>query len=415
MPSDTFIRETIMQNNISIENAIASLLSNTHLPDVEKISLFDAAGRVLAEDIHARLNLPPFHRSAYDGFALSSEETKQACSENPVCFDVTEVITAGDFSSTPLKQGCAARIMTGAALPEGADCVINFERVTEKGNQVFIYAPLCAWQNVDRIGNEITEGSLLLNRGERLTPSHIGVLAAQGIDQVPVYKKPKAIILSTGSELLEPGDAHLPGKIYNSNLYVFRALLEIEGFQVVEGSHVADEKDSITDTLIRCSQKADLVITTGGASVGDKDFAHSALNASGADLLFAQAAIKPGSCCYAAVLGGALILSLSGNPGAALTAYYRIALSAVRKMAGRRDYTLREAMIPLAQTCSKTCQNPRILKGHTEIKDGTICFVAHEGQLNGMQASFLYMNALAELPPTDVPVMAGTMVRVFLP
>ncbi len=404
-----------MQTNISIENAISALLSSVPSPCLERVSLSCAAGRILAEDIYARINLPPFNRSAYDGFALRWEDTKKAGPGSPAAFEIMETITAGDFSTAPLKEGCAVRIMTGAALPEGADSVINFEKVTEQDNRILLSFPLSAWQNVDQTGAEIRCGTLLLHKGERLTPSHLGVLASQGIAEVPVCKKPKAVILSTGSELLAPGSEHVSGKIYNSNLYVFRALLEAEGFEIVDGLHVKDEANEISGAIQKLSAGADLMITTGGASVGDKDFAHSALALAGADILFAHAAMKPGSCIFAAKLNEALILSLSGNPGAALTAYYRICLPAIRLMAGRSDYMLREAMMPLARTCGKTCQNPRILKGHTEISEGKICFAAHEGQLNGMQASFLYMDAFAQLPPADVPIVAGTMVRVFFP
>ncbi len=404
-----------MQTNISIKNAISTLLASVPSPGFERVSLSCAGGRILAEDIYARINLPPFNRSAYDGFALRWEDTQKAEPESPAAFEITKTITAGDYSTTPLKEACAARIMTGAALPEGADCVINFEKVTEQDNMILLSAPLSAWQNVDQTGAEIRCGTLLLHKGERLTPSHLGVLASQGIAEVPVCKKPKAVILSTGSELLAPGSEHVSGKIYNSNLYVLRALLEAEGFEIVDGLHVKDEENEISGAIQKLSTGADLVITTGGASVGDKDFAHSALALAKADILFARAAIKPGSCIFAAKLDRTLILCLSGNPGAALTAYFSICLPAIRLMTGRSDYMLREAMMPLAKTCSKACQNPRILKGHTEISEGKICFVPHEGQLNGMQASFLYMDAFAQLPPTEVPVMAGTMVRVFFP
>ncbi len=404
-----------MKRNISIDDAVTSLLSCIHPGCIETAALSDALGRVLSEDICARINLPSFNRSAYDGFALKWEETTNACTESPAAFRITETITAGDFSTTVLENGCAVRIMTGAALPQGADCVINFERVSEDGTTLLVSDPLYEWQNVDRIGDEISLGAVLLKKGERLTPSHIGILASQGFAFVPVYQKPKAAILSTGSELQEPGTPHIDGKIYNSNLYVFRALLELEGFQVEREVHLNDEEASITEMLQKLSSEVDLIITTGGASVGDKDFALSALQKAQADILFAHAAIKPGSCCFGASLNNTLILSLSGNPGAALTSYYRIGLPAIRRMTGRNDYMLRECMLPLAKTCAKTSSNPRILKGHTEISGGKEYFAAHEGQTNGMQTSFLHMNALAELPPSARPIAAGTMVRVFFP
>lgn len=404
-----------MNEHVTIEKAIASLQSHSDPGGIETVPLAEAHDRILAGDVAARMDLPPFNRSAYDGFALHSSDTESASEKEPAALKVVETITAGDFSGHPLEHGCAVKIMTGAALPEGADCVINFERVSECSDTVFIKDPLSPWLNVDQKGDEIRRGRSLITDGEKLSPSHLGVLAAQGISEVSVYQRPKAAVISTGSELLTPGMAHTEGKIYNSNLYVLRSLLETEGYQVGACIHVNDEEDLITEAILQLSKEADLIITTGGASVGEKDYALRALKKSGAELLFAQVRMKPGSCCYGAVLNHAVIVSLSGNPGAALTSYYRIVLPAIRKMAGRRDFKLHEEILPLAAACRKTCADPRILKGHTEISDGTLQFAAHEGQLNGMQTSFLGMDALAQVPPTDKPVEAGTMVRVFFP
>ena len=255
----------------------------------------------------------------------------------------------------------------------------------------------------------------LFRAGELFTPAHIGVLASQGISEVRVYRKPRAAVISTGSELLAPGTVWEPGKIYDSNLYILRALLEREGYAADTCVHVPDDADSISGALRRFAPKHDLILTTGGASVGDKDLVPSALERAGAEVLFARVQMKPGSCCFGAVMGGALLVSLSGNPGAALTAYYRIALPAVRRLTGRGDYALRETVLPLRFEARKTGPNPRILKGHAETVEGVTYFAAHEGQKNGMQLSFLGMDALAELPPLNVPLGAGTKVRVFFP
>ena len=404
-----------MIKNISVQDAIASLLSGLPSPGVEDVPLARAAFRVLASDVTAQVNMPPFHRSAYDGFALRSRETEPAGAGAPVEFRITGTIAAGDFCPDPLPEGCTVRIMTGAPLPEGADCVINFERVTWTERTLSLKDSLKPWQNVDRRGDEVSAGSRLLEKGERLTGAHLGILASQGIEKVSVYRKPHAAVLSTGSELLLPGMSLLPGKIYNSNLYVFRALLEQEGYCAEDCSHTADDEDAICGAIRDLASHNDLILTTGGASVGDKDYICSALEHAGAQILFAHVDMKPGSCCYGARLGDTLVISLSGNPGAALTTFYRICLPAVRKLAGRRDFALREAMLPLADTCRKTCPSPRILKGHTETAGEVTRFVAHEGQKNGMLSSFLNMDALAELPPTDTPLPAGTLVRVLFP
>jgi molybdopterin molybdotransferase len=236
--------------------------------------------------------------------------------------------------------------MTGAPLPEGTDCVINFECVTQSEDMLFVSQPLHPWQNVDQQGDEIRFGTPLLKKGDRLTPFHLGLLASQGYGRIPVFKKPRAAILSTGSELVSPGLALSPGKIYDSNLYVFRALLEQEGCHVTQCCHVADEEDTIHTKLHELASRHDLIVTTGGASVGDKDYISRVLEQAGATILFSHIRMKPGSCCYGAKLGSCIVISLSGNPGAALTSWFLIALPVVRKLAGRQNFHLQEMVLP---------------------------------------------------------------------
>ena len=409
------ISNTIMIRNIPISDAVSALLSCTPPLSREEVPLDEAVGRVLAVSLQARVDLPPFHRSAYDGYALLSAATAHASEHAPAAFRITDTVTAGDCCRTPLEEGCCVRIMTGAPLPEGADCVINFECVTRKDDTLFLKQPLSPGQNVDRRGDEICCGAPLLEKEERLTPAHIGILASHGYDHITVYRRMRAAVLSTGSELLSPGQPLSPGKIYDSNLHVFRALLKQEGCGSLCCRHAADEEDTICRALLELAPGTDLIVTTGGASVGDKDYISRALEKAGARILFSHVSMKPGSCCLGAKLGNCLIVSLSGNPGAALTSWFLIALPAVRKLSGQSDYALREMVLPLADTWRKTCPCPRILKGHIETTGNTAHFVAHDGQKNSMQTSFLHMNALAELPPSDTPLPAGTPVRVVLP
>ena len=404
-----------MNRNVTIENAVSLLLEAVTLVKKETISVSRACGRTLADDVFAQLAMPPFNRSAYDGFALRSADTWKAKPTRPVTLPVVGTIMAGEYWPNMLSERNAVRIMTGAALPNGADCVINFEKVKENGKSITLPTPVAPWQNVDRKGDEVTEGALLLRGGERLTPFHVGILAAQGYTQVSVRRRPRAAILSTGCELTEAGAPLIQGRIYDSNLAVFRAQLERDGCEATETVRLPGDRAQICDTLQYLSCNNDLVVTTGGASAGDRDFMENALEECGARILFAHVQMKPGSCCFGAVLNGALILSLSGNPSAALTSYFRIMIPAIRKMSGRQDIWLKENILPLRSEYGKTCPCPRILKGHTETENGITRFVAHKGQGNAMQSSFLRMNAFAELPPTDHGFTEGTLVRVFYP
>lgn len=410
------MNDNASKEKVTIEEAVSLLLAQAEPVSVEEVGVQSADRRILAENINAKVSLPPFARSAYDGFAMRAVDTQGASAEHPVRLSVLGTVAAGEcWESSMVPEGSAVRIMTGAALPVGTDCVINFERVSESDGRIVLSCPLSPLQNVDRKGDEVREGAPLFSSGERLTPAHIGVLASQGIGAVHVYRKPKAAVFSTGSELAAIGQALPAGKIYDSNLYTLCASLEREGYDITESAHLPDDETVIRNELCRLAKSCDLILTTGGASVGDRDFAQKALISAGAELLFSRVRMKPGSCCFGARLGGALIVSLSGNPGAALTAYLRIALPAIRKIAGWQYFTLEEKLLPLQGGCRKKCPNPRILKGHTETVDGKTFFVCHEGQRNGMRMSFLHMNALAEVPPLDAPLAGGTPVRVFLP
>ena len=398
---------------VSIEEAVDLLLKNTNPVSDELLPVSNADRRVLAEDVSAVMDLPPFHRSAYDGFAFCAKDTESASAEHPISFPLDGAIMAGDWREEPVPPGHAVRIMTGAALPEGTDAVINFERVEERDGFVILPFPLSKWENVDQKGDELRQGAPLFCRGEKLTPAHLGVLAAQGIEEVCVYRKPRAAILSTGSELIQSGEVLRPGKIYSSNTQLLSAYLAREGVETTQAWYLPDDEGAITDALRKLSQGNDLVITTGGASVGEKDYAGSALRKSGAEMLFEHAIMKPGSCCYGARREGALIVSLSGNPGAALTAYFRIVLPAVRKLCGRTDVRLKEEVLPLKKGFPKINPYPRVIKGHVESSGGELMFVPHGGQKKGEQTAFIGLNALAELPATKEPFQAGVAVRVF--
>ena len=375
-----------MIRNISIPDAVSALLSSAPQLCPEEVPLSDALSRVLAEDLPAKVDLPPFHRSAYDGFAFRSAETAGASDRSPAVFRITKAITAGDFCPDPPEAGCCVRIMTGAPLPEGTDCVINFECVTQSEDRLFVTQPLHPWQNVDQQGDELRFGAPLLQKGDFLTPFHLGLLASQGYDRIPVFKKPRAAILSTGSELVSPGLALSPGKIYDSNLSVFRALLEQESCHVTQPGHVADEEDMIRSKLCELAHDHDLIVTTGGASVGDKDYICSALEQAGARILFYHVNMKPGSCCFGARLGGSLVISLSGNPGAALTAFRQEAFgkarlsSAGNNAASGREFSQDLPRSPHPERASRNsrqrntvCSTRRSEKQHADIFSAYEC------------------------------------------
>lgn len=301
-----------------LEECLEALLTEIKPIDkTEYVALADACDRILGEDIYAEMMIPPYPKSAMDGYAIRAEDTIGADSEHPVILQVVGELFAGDYVQFPCRKGCAVRVMTGAYVPEGYDAVIRQEDTDYGEEQVQIYRSITAGTNYCCAGEDIRKGEQILAKGMHLIPLHIGLLASLGIAKVPVYEKLRCSMLSTGSELMTPGTPLLPGKIYNSIAYLLQASMKKQGIQVPFMEICEDEKETLKERLQRALEKADIVITTGGVSVGKKDLLPEVLEELGAKKIFSRANIQPGTPTIGSVLDGKVILSLSGNPYAA--------------------------------------------------------------------------------------------------
>ena len=380
---------------------------------IEELPLQEAQGRVLAQELTVQVDMPPFDKSPYDGYALRSEDAAAATKENPVRLSITEEIPAGAVPSHAVITGTAAKILTGAMLPAGADCVVRYEDTSFTAGWVELREPLPAGANVIRAGEEARRGEPLLERGTLLTGAELGILASQGRAVCTVYRKPAAALLTTGSELQTPGEPLQSGKIYNTNLYTIGACLRRFGLDCRCMGSVEDDAGRIAQRIEEALEQADIVVTTGGASVGDYDYAVAAVREIGAELLFWRTRIKPGSCILAARRGEKLILSLSGNPGAALLGLVRVALPYLRKLCGRKDLYLEEMRLALREPVKKASPSTRLLRGHLEVEDGRAYFVENRGQGNGMLTSFQNFELLGEIEAGSPPLPAGAMIRAY--
>ena len=291
-------------------------------PEMETVPLDEAGGRIAARKLSARMDQPPFDRSPFDGYALHSADAAGASRETPVTLPVTMKLYAGDAPASSLPAGCAARIMTGAPLPEGADCVL-MQELTDSGEEmVQLYAAMKPQQNVVFRGGDIAAGAVIAEDGTVLSPAHLGVLAGQGYAEVPVYKTLTVGVLATGSELLAPGEAWTPGKIYDAN-------------GVQNAARLRHDPEEIAREMRELLAECDAVITSGGVSVGQKDYLPAVLEQLNADILFAGVAQKPGSPMLAGKVGGKLVFCLSGNPFAAAATLEQYAVPALLRAAGR--------------------------------------------------------------------------------
>ena len=377
------------------------------VPATERVPLDDACGRIAARDLCARMDQPPFDRSPLDGYALHSADTAGAGEKTPVTLPVVMKLYAGDAPAAAQPAGCAARNMTSSTLWWG---------LTDGGEeQVRIYAQLQPNANVVFRGEDIAAGAPIAAAGTVLTPAHIGVLAGQGIPDAEVFRPLTVGVLATGSELLEAGEAWAPGKIYDANGIQNAARLRQLGF-AVERTHCSDDPEEIAarmkDLLTRC----DAVITSGGVSVGQKDYLPTVLEMLHAEPVFAGVAQKPGSTMFAALVGEQLVVCRSGKPFAAAATREQYAVPALLRAAGRRE----EDCIPvhtrgrLTTGFSKPSKGTRFLRARAL---GGLVEIPGEGNAeahsSGSLSAMMGCNCLVELPAGSGPVAPGEEVEVL--
>lgn len=320
---------------ISVEEALSIILQETTVLEFEEKDILSCLNKVLAEDIYSKDNLPPFDKSAMDGYAIKSEDTN-SCKDGVLAeFKIIGLIKAGEFCDEELKEGQAIKIMTGAPLPKGADAVIQIEKVNVDGDKLYVYDKVKSCNNVIKLGEEIKVGEVALEKGTLIRPTEIGVLASLGYSNIRVYRDPIISLLITGDELVNINSELKFGKIRNSNEYSLRALIKNVGAKALSFGVVKDDKEVLKNKVKEALEKSDVVITSGGASVGDFDFVEQVLLEINADVKFKSVAIKPGKPISFAVIGKKFFFSLPGNPLAAITTFEEFVKPACEKMLGK--------------------------------------------------------------------------------
>lgn len=318
---------------LTYEQALAKVLEECGRisPEIETVDLSKAAFRVLAEDLKAPFDLPRFNNSAVDGYGVNVGDLAQASPTNPVTLKLLAMVPAGaDARSSgitddaALPAGACVKVLTGAPVPETVEAVIMKEYCQEIDDQVTVTCTARIGENIRLTGEELEEGRVVLRPGTRLTPPAIGLVATVGANQVKCYKQPRIALVSTGDELIEPGESLLPWQIYNSNSYALSAALT--GLHLSPESitryHCLDTEESVKATLSQALANSDVLITLGGVSVGDRDYVKSTLEQMHARTVFWKASIKPGKPIYFATMAGSkVIFGLPGNPVSALVTF----------------------------------------------------------------------------------------------
>jgi molybdopterin molybdotransferase len=406
------------RNAVTVENARRRVLSCAAPTGYETIPLSACFGRYAAEAIAASDPVPHFRRSGMDGYAVIASDTAGAGTDRPVTFRVIGSIAAGEVPTEPVTSGTAMRIMTGAMLPEGADAVIMLEmtavETTGTVPAMTVKRSISPGANVSGIGSDVAAGTSVVERGSRLGPAEIALLATIGVPQVPVFRKPSVALLSTGTELLSPSAPLEPGKIRNSNVYMLAAQVISAGAEPVLFDSVPDRKDDIARAVVQNLQQHDLVITTGGVSVGDYDMMAELLQDWDGELLFNKVQMRPGSVTSAAVRGGKLLLALSGNPGACFAGFELFGRPALTAMQGSQalEPVLLSAM--LAEPFPKVNAYPRYLRGRCWTEGGRLMASARAGDQSSRLLPGLGADCFVIIPPGGDGLAAGDAVSVLL-
>jgi molybdopterin molybdotransferase len=403
-----------MQKSVTPEQARDILYALDVTTHMQTVHVADALGRVLAEDIVAAIPIPPFDRSPYDGYAFRGEDTSGASAENPVTLAITEELPAGTAPTIDVTPGTAAKILTGAPLPVGANATIKYELTEFTDTEVKILAPVAPNTDVVRAGDDVAAGTVIATAGTVVSPPLMGLIASVGKTDVLVYRRPSAIVINTGTELCEPGEPLKPAMIYNSSVFTLTGYLAKMGVDAVNGGVVRDDADEIAAKIESALSRYDLVITTGGASVGDYDCALRASAALGAQVLYWKTTLKPGGAMVASVKGGKLILALSGNPAASVMGLQHISAAYIKKLAGRTDCLPKSVEVYLKEPFNKPSKRTRLLRGRLEIIGGTAYFAERGEQGGGSISSFLECDMLGELPAGSPPLPSGTKIKAYI-
>ena len=379
----------------------------------ERLPLADCPGRILAQALVAASDVPPFDRSPFDGYVLRAADSAAASQEDPVTLRILEEIPASCVPRYPITEGTASKILTGAPIPEGADAVIPFEKTAFTAESVTLFAPLKPGANIVRTGEDIRKGALLADCGQRIDAGVMGCLAGQNVEAPLVFRRPRVGILSTGSELVELGHDLAPGKIRDTNRYSMAAAVARLGAEPVLFPGAMDQVERIAERMVQALEQCDALITTGGVSVGDYDLTPAAMESIGAEILFRKVDLKPGMACAYGIRGGKLICGLSGNPASSITNFYAVALPAMRRLCGLRDYETREFPVTLAERFGKRSPSNRLLRGFADLRDGTLKLRLSEGQGNVMISGLIGCDLAALIPAGSGPVEAGTVLQGF--
>jgi len=391
---------------VTIEEAQRTILEHITTLETEKVSVFQGLNRVTPEDHIAPWDIPAADNSAMDGYAFSH------AAQGGDRLRVTGFLPAGEVGLVPVPAGEAVKIMTGAPIPPGCDTVVPIEDVEQEGEWIRVTRPVKAGSHVRKRAEDIRSGDVVIPAGALLRPQEIGMLSAMGTTALAVYRRARVAILATGDELLEPGSTPAPGKIINSNSYSLAAqVLDVGGDPVLLG--IAPDALDATCDKIRSGLNADMLVISGGVSVGDRDFVKEAIEKLGGSVTFWKVNVKPGKPLAFAMLQGTPVFALAGNPVGAMVAFELFVRPSILKSMGRRRLFRPMVKAVLQEPAANKGKRPHLVRGIVSLRDDRYHVSTTGNQSSGRLSSMIQGNGLIRLAP-EASHAVGDEVEVLL-
>jgi molybdopterin molybdotransferase len=391
----------------SFEEAREIILTNVSAVEAETVELLDSLGRVCAEEVIAAMDLPSFDNSAMDGYAVRTADSHLNS------LTISGYVPAGASSAISVEQGCAVKILTGAAIPSGCDAVIPMEDTNEFGSQIEPIPPVRAGQHIRRAASDVHWGDILIPAGTPIRPAEISILASMGRTKVRVYRRPQIAILVTGDELVEPGEALSTGKLYNSNSLALAAAVRDAGAIPLILGIARDSREHLRKQLAR-GFASDALITAAGVSVGDRDLVREVLSELGLKQHFWQVNIKPGKSVAFGTKGGKPVFSLPGNPVSAMVTFEELVRPALLRMRGQRQVLRPLLTAVLQEALWKKAGKTYFARVRLEVVDGKLRAWSAGPQDTGFLKTMLQSDGIAVLPSDRTNFSAGEEIKVHV-
>ena len=398
---------------IELEEALEIVLSRVKVVPPEKVNLLSSLGRSLAEHVYADFDIPGFDRAAMDGYAVISKDTDSAIKGKPVVLEVIADLPAGYSTKKVVKSGKAVRIMTGAPMPRGADAVVMVEDTKKEEGKVKIFRPVTPQENVSFAGEDVKKGELILPQGSLIRPAEVAMLATLGKKNILVRTKPKVAIVSTGDELVEVGQSLRKGEIYDSNSFAIFSQVLLSGGEPYRLGIAPDKKENLL-ARIKEGLSYQLLILSGGVSVGDYDLVTDVLKEAGVKMLFWKVAVKPGKPTFFGIRKDTLVFGLPGYPVSSMVNFENLVRPAIFSMLGRPDWQRIRVKAILKKTVLSRGKRKKFIRVKLIKKGDRYLAVPAPSQHSGVLKSMVWADGFLILPQEVERIEEGKEVSVEL-